>query len=91
MDEEAIIWRVQYVCARACQRIVSEEDGDLSKTLGVEILDDSQIEDTSTPKKNTKAKRRCSSTSVGCCPVQLCVCLAILYLFCSNFADCKVS
>lgn len=41
VNEEAIMWQVQYVCAQAGQHIVFEDAGNESKTPGVEILDDS--------------------------------------------------
>lgn len=68
--EDAVVWRGQYECARACQRIISSTDKQ-EPTLEHINLDNIDETTSSPPKKATGRKRKHSSVNEIRCPVIL--------------------
>ena len=69
VEANAVVWRAQYECARACQRIIAdtEEQEPTLEHINLDNLDDSS----SPPKKNLGRKRKLSTTTAEKCPVIL--------------------
>ncbi|KAG8790885.1 hypothetical protein FRC12_010763 [Ceratobasidium sp. 428] len=75
IDEEAVVWRAQYNCARTCQRVPADEMQDTSVVLGAQGSECNEAEDMAAPGTSKavkpKGRGRSSTIDVAQCPVGL--------------------